>query len=57
MEKGAEGLTHQGVPKGGSEEGESASEDADQALGAGAAAACEHKRKLKLPALSGFSCS
>lgn len=57
MEKGAEGLIHQGVPKGGSEEGESASEAADQTLGDRAASAYEHKRKLKLPSLSGFSCS
>lgn len=56
MEKGAEGLIHQGVTKGGSKEGESASEAAgDQALGDRAAAAYKHKRKLKLPVLSGFS--
>lgn len=55
--KGVEGFIHQGVPKGGSEKGESDGEAAGgHALGNGAAAAYEHKRKPKLPALSSFSC-
>lgn len=54
MNKGAEGLIHQGVPKGGSEEGKSASEaEGDHALGDEAASAYKHKRKQKQLALSG----
>lgn len=56
MGKGEGGFIQQ-MPEGGSEEGESDGEAAGgQALGDGAAAAYERKRKPKLPALSGFSC-